>query len=225
MKHLRIVLIVAIACGALTARVFTAITYRIAGDVVATGNVNATAYAGSGSGIVPSGSIPQHFLVPFPALTSCPAGYTEYTAMRGRYAVGVPLSGTLNGTAGTALTNTENRATGTHTHTAVSAVIEPIIGGGVGHVHSASSGITPNPHDHTVGYGGSHPSGPCCAGNFLSGHAQNANTTATSLSATTTLTGTTTGINTAGTATTVNNFGVVTGTNAPYKQALICEKS
>jgi len=49
-------------------------------------------------------------------LTACPSGWTELTSARGRYAVGLPLSGTLAGTAGTALTNQENRAVGQHNH-------------------------------------------------------------------------------------------------------------
>ena len=46
--------------------------------------------------------------------TSCPSGWTEYTAARGRVIVGMPLSGTSGGTVGTALTNLQNP---THTHT------------------------------------------------------------------------------------------------------------
>jgi len=48
---------------------------------------------------------------------SCPTGWSEYTAARGRYIVGTPSGGTNAGTAGTALTNQENRAVGQHTHT------------------------------------------------------------------------------------------------------------
>ena len=48
---------------------------------------------------------------------ACPSGWTEYTAARGRYVVGVPSGGTVSGTVGTALTNQENRAVGQHTHT------------------------------------------------------------------------------------------------------------
>jgi len=55
--------------------------------------------------------------VSFFNLAACPDGWSEYTAMRGRYPVGLPLSGTLAGTVGTALSDTENRAVGQHTHT------------------------------------------------------------------------------------------------------------
>jgi hypothetical protein len=59
-------------------------------------------------------------------LPSCPDGWSIYTQGRGRYLVGVPASGTIGGTVGTALTNLENRPTGQHTH----AVNDP------GHVHT-----------------------------------------------------------------------------------------
>jgi len=49
---------------------------------------------------------------------SCPSGWTEYTAGRGRYVVGTPSGGTDQGTVGTALSDVENRAVGQHSHTA-----------------------------------------------------------------------------------------------------------
>jgi len=48
---------------------------------------------------------------------SCPSGWSEYTSARGRYIVGTPSGGTGQGTAGTALTNQENRPVGQHFHT------------------------------------------------------------------------------------------------------------
>ncbi|MBN2101123.1 hypothetical protein JW710_04525 [Candidatus Dojkabacteria bacterium] len=45
---------------------------------------------------------------------SCPTGWTEYTAARGRVVVGTPSGGTNGGTLGTALTNLQ---VPTHTHT------------------------------------------------------------------------------------------------------------
>lgn len=50
-------------------------------------------------------------------LSSCPSGWTEMTSARGRYLVGLPSDGTLGGTAGSVLSNLENRAVGSHTHT------------------------------------------------------------------------------------------------------------
>mgnify|MGYP001559171657 CR=1 FL=1 len=64
--------------------------------------------------------------VSFFNLTSCPSGWTALTAAQGRYLVGLPSAGTLAATVGTALTNQENRPTGSHVHPVVDA----------GHTHS-----------------------------------------------------------------------------------------
>lgn len=72
-------------------------------------------------GPTPSGA------VMFFNLGACPAGWTELAGARGRYIVGLPVGGTLAATVGTALSNTEDRATGQHTHT----VSDP------GHMHSS----------------------------------------------------------------------------------------
>jgi len=61
------------------------------------------------------GGIPSNTVI-FYNGTSCPSGWTELTSARGRYLVGLPLSGTLAGTAGTALSNLENRPVGQHNH-------------------------------------------------------------------------------------------------------------
>ena len=47
---------------------------------------------------------------------ACPSGWTELTNVRGRYIVGPPFGGTLGGTQGTALANTESRPVGGHGH-------------------------------------------------------------------------------------------------------------
>jgi hypothetical protein len=72
-------------------------------------------------------TVPQN-TVAFFVLAACPTGWTEYTAARGLYIVGLPSGGTLEGkpASQTALTDKENRATGQHTHT----VTDP------GHVHA-----------------------------------------------------------------------------------------
>ena len=54
-------------------------------------------------------------------LSACPSGWTEKTELKGRYPIGLPTSGTLGQSVGTALTNGEDRATGQHTHTASQA--------------------------------------------------------------------------------------------------------
>jgi len=79
----------------------------------------------SQDGGLPSG------MVSFFNLASCPSGWTELTTARGRSLVGLPLSGTLAGTAGTALTNLEDRPVGQHNH----AITDP------GHVHGLVTSI------------------------------------------------------------------------------------
>jgi len=65
---------------------------------------------GSGSADIPTGAVMAF------NLASCPSGWTELTSARGRYIVGLPSGGTLAGTAGTALSNQENRPVGQHNH-------------------------------------------------------------------------------------------------------------
>ncbi len=89
------------------------------------------AFTGSGSNQPPSGDpvfsvgVPSGAVMHF-NLAACPTGWTGLTAARGRYLVGLPSAGTLAGTAGTALTNLENRPVGQHAHT----ITDP------GHAHS-----------------------------------------------------------------------------------------
>lgn len=72
---------------------------------------------GGGAETAVSSSIPANVVAYFNgAVASIPSGWTEFTAGRGRVIVGVPLSGTVGGTVGTALTNVQNKST-THTHT------------------------------------------------------------------------------------------------------------
>ena len=84
-----------------------------------------------GARITGNGSVPTG-MIAFFASTSCPVGWDEYTAARGRAIVGLVASGTAAGTVGTALTNQEDR---THTHT------------GPSHSHTYSTAIA---HTHTV---------------------------------------------------------------------------
>ena len=63
----------------------------------------------------PGGGVPAGAVM-FSNLAACPIGWTELTGARGRYLVGLPGSGTLAGTAGTALADLENRAVGLHNH-------------------------------------------------------------------------------------------------------------
>lgn len=75
--------------------------------------------AGNG---VPTGAV-MSFNLP-----ACPSGWSEMTAARGRYIVGLQPGGTLGGATGTALTNNENRPAGQHTH----SINDP------GHIHGPS---------------------------------------------------------------------------------------
>jgi hypothetical protein len=137
---------------------------------------------------------------------TCPVGWTELTAARGRYLVGLPSGGTLNGTAGTALTNLEDRASGQHTHTVT--VTDP------GHTHA----VTDPGHTHTLTQGSANPAS---TSQIALSNRTVAGTTATA-SATTGLTvnSGTTGI----TASTAFPASSVAGTNAPYLQLLVCRK-
>lgn len=63
--------------------------------------------------------------VGFFALATCPSGWSAYGPAQGRYVVGLPPSGTLEGTTGTALADEEDRPVGKHSH----AVVDP------GHTH------------------------------------------------------------------------------------------
>jgi len=88
------------------------------------GNIYASGSLRGGTGICLAGSCKTSFstipsgLILFFNLPSCPSGWSEVTTTRGKYLVGLPSGGTLAGTAGTALSNLENRPVGQHTHTA-----------------------------------------------------------------------------------------------------------
>ena len=119
-------------------------------------------------------------------LASCPTGWSELDAAKGRYLVGVPSGGTLGGTSGTPLGNLESRPVGQHTHSAtdsghshgVTARLEGSGNAGIGLLYGFGSTTT---QAHAPGQG------------FSS-------------------------ISVAGT-------GSVAGTNAPYLQLRVCQKS
>ena len=74
-----------------------------------TASLSAQSFPPSGGSAAPSGTI-AWFRV------ACPAGWSEYTAARGRYVVGVPAGGTVEAVVGNALSNQENRDVAQHTH-------------------------------------------------------------------------------------------------------------
>lgn len=152
---------------------------------------------------VPSGAV-MYF-----NLAGCPTGWSEFTAGRGRYVVGKPNGGTLNGTAGTALTDTENRATGEHNH-----IVDP--------PSTTSSSDGNHTHKVRVEFGTSSnlnvgPPGQYNQVTNNAGYSQintngqistdGAHTHSTDISQ----------FNS-------GNSGSVAGTNAPYIQLLICQK-
>ncbi len=92
------------------------------------------AFTGPGANQPPNGdvtltSVPSG-MVMYTVSATCPSGWTEFTAARGRYIVGVPSEGTVSSTVGTALSNSEDRAVGQHSHTASDS----------GHTHSMAGG-------------------------------------------------------------------------------------
>jgi len=90
---------------------------------------------------------------------ACPTGWTEYTALRGKMAVGLVSGGADEGGAGTALTNNENRAVGQHTHSVTDS----------GHTHAitlraGSLGVTVVEGDDNTGSSGSVNTGSSTTG-------------------------------------------------------------
>ena len=86
---------------------------------------------------------------------ACPDGWSEYTALRGRYTVGTPSGGDITSAVGTALSNDEDRQTGQHTHTfsgsALSAHGHNFSGSALGTHNHTFSGSGMGSHGHTQG--------------------------------------------------------------------------
>lgn len=164
-------------------------------------DVYAATYHGSGAALTGIASMPTGAIVMFNA-ASCPASYTEFTDARGRYIVGLVAGGTLDTGVGSALTNQENRAVGQHAHT---LTMDP-------HGHS----ITDPGHTHSyfgTSWTTAGTAGASEAGNFSSPALTSGSTTTGITINNTTATGT------------IANSGSVAGTNAPYLQLLLCQKS
>lgn len=145
---------------------------------VLTSDANGVASWTTAAGGVPTGAVMAF------NLASCPSGWTEYTSARGRYVVGLPSGGTLNGTAGTALSNLEDRPVGQHSHTITDPGHQHGVNGGAGWANDSYFTMTNSGTQYGVKY---------------------------------------TGVGY--TYITVNNAGTTAGTNAPYIQLLICQKS
>jgi len=95
-----------------------------------------TVHGEIGGSATPTGTI-QFF-----SQGSCPAGWSTYAALQGRYVVGLPDGGTLAGTNGTILTDSENRAVGQHLHTFSMAPHNHAFTGSGDHSHSYQKGNT-----------------------------------------------------------------------------------
>lgn len=177
----------------------------------------------AGGDTIPAGT------VAFFSLGSCPTGWSPYTAAQGRYIVGLPSSGTLEGTSGTALSNLEARTSGTHNHTATQA----------SHTHSATEEahthtLTDPGHRHDTGMSGWYGVSGAKAqvyGTSPNTYVDNNTYQAIPAQTYTATTGITIGnatptitVPSATPSITVNNSGSVSGTPAPYVQLLTCKK-
>ena len=180
---------------------------------------------------------------------TCPGTTTEYTDARGRMLVGVPSGGTIEGTVGTALTNTQNlsvapaftgNALGTHTHpvTANGTVAAPVFTGSALATHqhetqyiSVTGGTTFRVVDNPFGTGVSRTpeqaatsSANSSAGNVslvqaISGGTPAGTNTAPNFTGEAVTSGATGGGTPAGT-----NSAVTTGGIAPYIQLRLCQQ-
>jgi len=148
----------------------------------------------------PRASIPAGMIMAWAG--ACPSGWSEYTAARGRYVVGVPVGGTIEAAIGTVLSNQENREVAQHRHNLV--VESHTHSGGTfhhhhGHLNASATGGT---------VGGSIPS----AGGVLT-------TGSTPMMAD--------GLSSypSSISVTIHAYGSTSGTTAPYIQLRLCRKN
>ena len=198
------------------------------------------------------GGVPSNGIL-FTTDAACPEGYAVYTALRGRYIVGLPENGTSAGTAGTALTNTENRAVGDHDHSFSDAHTHTFSGSNHNHsfsdtdVHAHTTSVN---SQHTHGYTHSTNNGRTVevgtdfsaqrTGDESATTGQSSRVTVTVQNSTVSISGTTGNRAAGGTITnttvsgttgnttvsgTTGDAGSVAGTPAPYVQLLACQRS
>lgn len=120
---------------------------RSAGYLVTAADWNAIVNAVNASSAAVGGITLAADLVTFSTAGTCPTGWTEYTAARGRLVVGLPSGGTSAGTVGTALTNLQDK---THTHTTASHT--HTVASTASHTHGAGSYASAS-HTHGIGAG------------------------------------------------------------------------
>ena len=175
-------------------------TLDIVGDIRATSRLKEGA-----ANLLPSG------MVMFFDSTACPTGWSELTSARGRYLVGLISGGTLGATAGTALSNQENRVVGPHTHN--NSLSDPL------HAHGTSMSAV-------WGFNDGIFTGSTRRPLFdFKALGSNPNISATSL-----VTIDFTDLDALGLISITNssagtNISATSGTNAPYIQYLACEKT
>jgi len=141
-------------------------------------------------------SIPSGAVMSF-NLSTCPSGWSEFTSGRGRYIVGLPSGGTLASATGTALTNLENRAAGSHVHG----------------LHTADDYGPPTGERIPLGYKNN-------GGHLIITDYGRADQNVKATSTATAVIGNTE----TGTVYIPNGSPLISGTNAPYIQLLTCQK-
>lgn len=114
----------------------------VKGDGALAVAVSTVIVKGTGMFFVPTGAVMMF------DLAACPDGWRELTEARGRHLVGLPSGGTLKGTAGTALSNLENREVGQHSHSITdtghahglaTSIIAASVGGGSFNTYSSNT--------------------------------------------------------------------------------------
>lgn len=125
---------------------------RVGGTIYASGSISVVGSLAFGDGTSQSTAGPAITgMIAYFNLSACPQGWSEYTSLRGRYAVGMPLSGTLEATVGSALTDQEARAAGAHTHSQDGTVNAETVGAGAisvqqfGTANTGSTGTSTTP--------------------------------------------------------------------------------
>jgi hypothetical protein len=169
----------------------------------------------NGTGVLNWENIAPPGLIAWSKTGSCPSGWTEYSAGRGRLLVALVAGGTSGGPIGQALTNLENRASGQHTHVATTPVLfnyaaQTHVLTDPGHLHGGLN----NAGGLIEGQGG---------GPDREFGSQNSGILTAFATTGITLSPVATGISVTGSLTVGNTPGTA-GTNAPYLQLMACEK-
>jgi hypothetical protein len=147
---------------------------------------------------------------------SCPTGWADY-GNPGEYFVGASAS--LESTVGTALTNQENRATGTHNHTSSTSLSVSVSA----HNHSVSD--SGHYHGGEDGYGSADLVGGGGGDKLGDGSSRSARVAGVDVSGNISVDNTDTDVSVTGTSASISDYSGTAGTNAPYIQLRGCRKS